>query len=66
MARTKGRARWQNRLSRVRRPRDASTDFDDTAYDGGVSGGAYTRHIVVAALLIAVLAALWMWLSGRG
>jgi hypothetical protein len=61
-----GRRRWRQHLRRVLRPRDASADFDDTAYDGGVSGGAYTRHVVLAALVVFVLAGLWAWLDGRG
>ena len=56
--------RWRHRLKRVMRPRDASADFDDTAYDGGVSGGAYTRHILLAALVIAALVGLWRCAGG--
>jgi hypothetical protein len=60
------RRRWPRRLRRVLRPRDASADFDDTAYDGGVSGGAYARHILLAAVLILLAAASWAWLDPHG
>lgn len=43
------------RLPFVRHPRDASHDFDDASYDGGASGGAYLRHIIVVAVLLAVI-----------
>jgi hypothetical protein len=53
------RSRRRLRLPFVRRPRDASHDYDDASYDGGVSGGPYVRHILWgAALLIIVLALL--------
>ncbi len=50
------------RLPFVRHPRDASRDYDDASYDGGVSGGAYTRHVIVAAIALAVIAAVLRWL----
>ncbi|MET4676263.1 MULTISPECIES: hypothetical protein [unclassified Luteibacter] len=43
------------RLPFVRHPRDATHDFDDASYDGGASGGAYLRHIVVVAVLLGVI-----------
>ena len=49
------------RLPLIRHPRDASHDFNDASYDGGVSGGAYTKHIVIAALVLIVLAAIARW-----
>jgi hypothetical protein len=49
------------RLPFVRHPRDASHEFDDASYDGGVSGGAYLRHIVVGALVLAVVLACLRW-----
>lgn len=49
------------RLPFVRHPRDASHDYDDASYDGGATGGAYLRHIVIAAVAIALLAALLRW-----
>ncbi len=50
------------RLPFVRHPRDASHDYDDASYDGGgASGGAYLRHIVIAAVVLALLAALLRW-----
>ncbi|WP_285406637.1 hypothetical protein [Luteibacter sp. ME-Dv--P-043b] len=49
------------RLPFVRRPRDAKGDFDDANYDGGVSGGAYLRHIVMVAVLLVVIAGILRW-----
>jgi len=49
------------RLPFVRHPRDASHDYDDASYDGGVSGGAYLRHVVIVAVLLAVVAAILRW-----
>lgn len=49
------------RLPFIRHPRDASHEFDDASYDGGVSGGSYTRHIIIAALIVIVLLALLRW-----
>lgn len=43
------------RLPFVRHPRDATHDFDDASYDGGASGGAYLRHIVVVVVLLGVI-----------
>ncbi|UPG95219.1 hypothetical protein [Luteibacter aegosomatissinici] len=50
------------RLPFVRHPRDASHEFDDASYDGGVSGGAYTRHIVLFVIAAIVFAAVLRWL----
>lgn len=55
------RRRKRLRLPFVRHPRDASHDYDDASYDGGVSGGPYLRHVLLAALLIAVVAVLLRW-----
>jgi hypothetical protein len=49
------------RLPFVRHPHDASHEFDDASYDGGVSGGPYARHLVVGALIVIVILALWRW-----
>ena len=49
------------RLPFVRHPHDASHEFDDASYDGGVSGGAYLRHVLVVAALIAIVAAILRW-----
>jgi hypothetical protein len=65
VAETRVRKRWRHRWGIARAPRDASADFDDAAYDGGVSGGAYTRHIVLAALVIAAITGLWAWAGGQ-
>ncbi|KAF1007871.1 MAG: hypothetical protein GAK28_01347 [Luteibacter sp.] len=46
------------RLPFVRHPRDASHDFDDASYDGGISGGPYFRHIVLAVILVVALVAI--------
>jgi hypothetical protein len=46
------------RLPFVRHPRDASHEFDDASYDGGISGGAYTKHIVVAVVILIILIAI--------
>lgn len=43
------------RLPFVRHPRDASHDFDDSSYDGGISGGPYFRHVVLAVILLVAL-----------
>ncbi|MGE7139269.1 hypothetical protein ACQKIE_16705 [Luteibacter sp. NPDC031894] len=50
------------RLPFVRHPRDASHDYDDASYDGGVSGGAYLRHVVMVAAVVIAVAALLRWL----
>lgn len=49
------------RLPFIRHPRDASHDYDDASYDGGVSGGAYTRHIVIFAVVVIVMLAIARW-----
>ncbi|MGN6479581.1 hypothetical protein [Luteibacter sp.] len=46
------------RLPFIRHPRDASHEFDDASYDGGVSGGAYMKHIVVAVVILIILIAI--------
>ncbi|WP_157006284.1 hypothetical protein [Luteibacter yeojuensis] len=46
------------RLPFTRHPRDASRDFDDASYDGGMSGGAYTKHIVAGVAVLIVLVAI--------
>ena len=56
------RKRRRLRLPFVRHPHDASHEFDDASYDGGVSGGAYLRHVVLAVVVIAVVAAVLRWL----
>lgn len=56
------RKRRRLRLPFVRHPHDASHEFDDASYDGGVSGGAYARHIVLAALAIIILLAIVRWM----
>jgi hypothetical protein len=56
------RKRRRLRLPFVRHPHDASHEFNDASYDGGVSGGAYLRHVVVAVVVIALIAALARWL----
>lgn len=66
MTQKRVRRRWPHRWGIAKVPPDASTEFDDAAYDGGVSGGAYTRHIVLAAVVIALVAGLWAWASGQG
>lgn len=45
----------------VRHPRDASHDYDDASYDGGASGGAYLRHVLIVVLVLAVVAAIARW-----
>lgn len=50
------------RLPFVRHPRDASHEFDDASYDGGVSGGAYLRHVVVVAVVLALIGAILRWM----
>jgi len=47
----------------VRHPRDASHDYDDASYDGGATGGAYLRHIVIVAIVLAVVVAVLHWLA---
>jgi hypothetical protein len=49
------------RLPFIRHPRDASHEFDDASYDGGISGGAYARHLVVGAIVLIVILALLRW-----
>ncbi|WP_426285577.1 hypothetical protein [Luteibacter sp. E-22] len=49
------------RLPFVRHPRDASHDYDDASYDGGASGGAYLRHVLIVVLVLAVVAAIARW-----
>ncbi|QWT18843.1 hypothetical protein KPL74_13945 [Bacillus sp. NP157] len=49
------------RLPFVRHPRDASHDYNDASYDGGVSGGAYTRHIVIGVIVVVTLVAVLRW-----
>ncbi|HEY4292439.1 hypothetical protein [Luteibacter sp.] len=49
------------RLPFVRHPRDASHDYDDASYDGGISGGAYLRHVVILAAILVALVALLRW-----
>ncbi|GAA0910679.1 hypothetical protein KR767_03535 [Luteibacter anthropi] len=44
------------RLPFVRHPRDASQEFDDASYDGGISGGSYLRHVVLAVVILTILA----------
>jgi hypothetical protein len=51
------------RLPFVRHPRDAKGDFDDASYDGGVSGGAYLRHIMVVSVLLGAIAVILRWLT---
>ncbi|WP_413624218.1 hypothetical protein [Luteibacter sp. Lutesp34] len=51
------------RLPFVRHPRDASHDYDDASYDGGATGGAYLRHIVIVAIVLAVVVAALHWLA---
>ncbi|HXO99083.1 MAG TPA: hypothetical protein VN813_01210 [Luteibacter sp.] len=51
------------RLPFVRHPRDASHDYDDASYDGGVSGGAYLRHVLIVVVAVAVIAAVLRWLT---
>lgn len=50
------------RLPFVRHPRDASHDFNDASYDGGVSGGAYLRHVILIAIVLGLIGALLHWL----
>jgi len=56
-----GKSRKRLRLPFVRHPRDASHDYDDASYDGGVSGGPYLRHVVVIVVVVAVIAAILRW-----
>jgi hypothetical protein len=49
------------RLPFVRHPRDASHEFDDASYDGGVSGGAYLRHVVVVVALLIAIGSILRW-----
>jgi len=49
------------RLPFVRHPRDASHDYDDASYDGGVSGGPYLRHIVIGVAVVVVVVAILRW-----
>ena len=49
------------RLPFVRRPHDASHEYDDASYDGGVSGGPYLRHIVIGAAIVIAIIALLRW-----
>jgi hypothetical protein len=50
------------RLPFVRHPRDASHDFNDASYDGGVSGGAYLRYVILIAIVLGLIGALLHWL----
>jgi hypothetical protein len=50
------------RLSFVRHPRDASHDYDDASYDGGVSGGPYLRHVVAGVVILIVVVAILRWI----
>jgi len=49
------------RLPFVRHPHDASHEYDDASYDGGVSGGAYLRHVVMAVVVVIVLSVVVRW-----
>lgn len=51
------------RLPFVRHPRDASHEYDDASYDGGVSGGPYLRHIVIGVLIVIVIIAIARWVT---
>jgi len=53
--------RKRRRLPFVRHPRDASHDYDDASYDGGVSGGPYLRHIVIGVTLAVIVGAILRW-----
>jgi hypothetical protein len=50
------------RLPFVRHPRDASHDYDDASYDGGVSGGSYLRHIVAGVVILVIVVAILRWI----
>jgi hypothetical protein len=43
------------RLPFVRRPHDASHEYDDASYDGGATGGPYLRHIVTGVVVVIVI-----------
>lgn len=58
-----GKRRKRLRLPFVRHPRDASHDYDDASYDGGASGGAYLRHVLMVVIALAVIAAILRWLT---
>lgn len=49
------------RLPFVRHPRDASHEYDDASYDGGVSGGPYLRHIVTGVVILIAIVAILRW-----
>jgi hypothetical protein len=49
------------RLPFVRHPRDASHEYDDASYDGGVSGGPYLRHIVTGVVMLIAIVAILRW-----
>lgn len=50
------------RLPFVRHPHDASHEYDDASYDGGVSGGAYLRHVLIVVIVLAAIAAILRWI----
>lgn len=50
------------RLPFVRRPHDASHEYDDASYDGGVSGGPYLRHIVTGVVVLIFIIAILRWI----
>jgi hypothetical protein len=53
--------RKRRRLPFVRRPHDASHEYDDASYDGGVSGGPYLRHIVIGVVVLIVIVTIVRW-----
>jgi hypothetical protein len=56
------RRRRRSRLKSVRRPHDASHEFDDADYDGGVSGGHFLHVVIgaVVAIIVGLLLARWL------
>jgi hypothetical protein len=52
----------KRRLPFVRRPRDASHQYDDASYDGGATGGPYLRLIVSGVVILIVVVAILRWI----
>jgi hypothetical protein len=55
------KTRGRRRTKPVRRPHDASHEFDDADYDGGASGGHFLHMVVgvVVAIIVCLLVLRW-------
>jgi hypothetical protein len=56
------RRRRRSALKAIRRPHDASDEFDDADYDGGVSGGHFLHVVIGIVVAIIVIVLLLRWL----